>query len=118
MESSAEGIWGIAQNHLRCRLSSNTYNLWFAPLRARSFDQNSLVVEVANEFCGIWLKDNYADLLQNAVATACGRSLEIRLEVAANGASCEAPAPKPSHAKPRCSQPASRASESCQNLGA
>src|SRR5437899_9398375 len=91
MDISAESIWGATQDHLRFRLNSDTYNLWFAPLRARGLDHNSLVLEVANEFCGIWLQDNYAGLLQDAVAIALGRPLEIRFEVGSSASPDVAP---------------------------
>ena len=74
MQASAEKIWGAAQEHLRSMLSPDTYNLWFAPLRACGQHDNSLVLEVANDFCEVWLKDNYLGLLQEVVALAVGPS--------------------------------------------
>ena len=53
-------------------LSPDTYNLWFAPLRACGQDTNAIVLEVANDFCEVWLKDNYMGLLQDVVALASG----------------------------------------------
>ena len=38
MQASAEKIWAAAQQHLRSMLSADTYNLWFAPLRASALD--------------------------------------------------------------------------------
>ena len=82
MQASAEKIWDAAQGHLRSMLSTDTYNLWFAPLRACAQDNNSLVLEVANDFCEVWLKDNYMGLLQDVVALASGRQLNIKFKVA------------------------------------
>src|SRR5664280_3339155 len=73
MQASAEKIWGAAQEHLRSMLTADTYNLWFAPLKACSMDATHLVLEVANDFCEVWLKDNYMGLLQDVVALAAGR---------------------------------------------
>ena len=55
MQASADKIWGAAQEHLRSMLSADTYNLWFAPLRASGQENNSLVLEVANDFCEVWI---------------------------------------------------------------
>ena len=63
MQASAETIWSAAQEHLRSMLSADTYNLWFAPLRAAGHGQQRIVLEVANDFCEVWLKDNYMGLL-------------------------------------------------------
>ena len=64
-------------------LSADTYNLWFAPLRVSTLDGNSLILEVANDFCEVWLKDNYMGLLQDVIALSAGRQLQIRFRVGA-----------------------------------
>src|SRR5579862_8028517 len=81
MQTSAEKIWAAAQEHLRSMLSHDTYNLWFAPLRAFSQDGQWIVLEVANDFCEVWLKDNYMGLLQDVVALASGHQLQVKFKV-------------------------------------
>jgi chromosomal replication initiator protein len=81
MQPSAEKIWCSAQEQLRSRLNSDTYNLWFAPLSTPTLDGNCLTLEVPNDFCEVWLKDNYMDLLQHAAAVAAGRQLQIKFRV-------------------------------------
>jgi chromosomal replication initiator protein len=80
---TAEGIWASAQQALRSLLNVEIYRLWFAPLRAVALDSEALTLEVANDFCEVWLKDNYLGLLEDALATASGRDLEVRFRVAA-----------------------------------
>jgi chromosomal replication initiator protein len=79
--TSAEKIWASAQQHLRSMLSTDTYNLWFAPLRATSQENQNLVLEVANDFCEVWLKENYLGLLKDVVALASGRQMDIKFKV-------------------------------------
>ena len=62
-------------------LSGDTYNLWFAPLRALEGENQGIVLEVANDFCEVWLKDNYMDLLQDVIAMASGRQILVRFKV-------------------------------------
>jgi chromosomal replication initiator protein len=100
MQSSAEKIWVSAQEHLRSMLSGDTYNLWFAPLRAAALDNNSLTLEVANDFCEVWLKDNYMGLLQDVVAVASGRQLQIKFKVP-TGVSVPSPALAASPQRPK-----------------
>ena len=90
MQISAEKIWSTAQEHLRVKLSRDTFNMWFAPLRACAVDGSHLTVETPNEFSEVWLKDNYLSLLQDAVAIAAGARLQVRFKV--NGAVQAAPA--------------------------
>jgi chromosomal replication initiator protein len=87
MQASAEKIWGAAQEHLCSMLSADIYNLWFAPLRACSQENSSITLEVANDFCEVWLKDNYMGLLQDVIALASGRQLEVKFKICAGTAS-------------------------------
>jgi chromosomal replication initiator protein len=106
MQASAEKIWGAAQEHLRSMLSADTYNLWFAPLHASGFDGNSLVLDVANDFCEVWLKDNYMGLLQDVVALSAGRQLPIKFRVNAATAAAPAPANHSASTKTKVTEPA------------
>src|ERR1700744_2792872 len=101
MQASGEKIWDFAQQHLRSMLSADTFKLWFESLRAVALDGNTLVLEVSNDFCEVWLKDNYLGLLQDVVALAAGRQLQVQFKVsntATNGMAIQqlpAAAPKP-----------------------
>ncbi len=107
--TSAEKIWTAAQQHLRSMLSNDTYNLWFAPLRAAAQENNSLLLEVANDFCEVWLKENYIGLLQDVVALASGRQLEIRFKVTQTQPSpAGPPANAAATAKAKAAEPAER----------
>ena len=75
-------------------LSADTYNLWFAPLRAVDMEGDSVVLEVANDFCEVWLKDNYQGLLQDVLSVAGARQLRAKFQVA-SGHSTLAPAASP-----------------------
>lgn len=62
-------------------LSAETFNLWFAPLRAANLDATAIVLEVSNDFCEVWLKDNYLGLLQDVLTVAAGRQLQVRFQI-------------------------------------
>ena len=86
-------------------LSADTYNLWFAPLRVSSQENNSITLEVANDFCEVWLKDNYIGLLQDVLAVASGRQMQVKFKVG-SGSSPAAPAPHPTQVKKKAAEPA------------
>lgn len=89
-------------------LSADTYKLWFEALRANGLEGNSLVLEVSNDFCEVWLKDNYMGLLQDVVALAAGKQLQIKFKVGiSNGTPAQAAvAPAATAPKPRAVEPA------------
>jgi chromosomal replication initiator protein len=86
-------------------LSADIYNLWFAPLRACAQESDSITLEVANDFCEVWLKDNYMGLLQDVIALSSGRQLQIKFKVGA-GSGTAALAPQPVHGRKKAAEPA------------
>ena len=98
MHNNKEQIWATAQHQLRSILSADIYNLWFAPLQLREVSGEQAVIEVANDFCEVWLKENYLSLVEDVMATATGSRLQVNFEVSAKGQSRMTPArpaPKP-----------------------
>ena len=89
--SSPEKIWSGARDMLRTLLNPDIFNLWFAPLRPGSANGESITIEVANDFCEIWLRDNYGGLIQDAVTHSAGKPLKVHFKVNATGV---APMPK------------------------
>src|SRR5437899_3364954 len=59
-----EKVWASTQQHLRSMLSPEIYNLWFAPIQPKGLEGDCLTLEVANDFCEVWLEKNYLDLIQ------------------------------------------------------
>jgi chromosomal replication initiator protein len=86
--------------------------MWFAPLRASAVDGQQLTIEAPNEFCEVWLKDNYLGLMQDAVAVAAGAKLQVRFRV--NSANLPVtpvslPTPAPAKTKSNAESAADRA---------
>lgn len=82
MQISTENLWVVAQEKLRSMLSGDIYNLWFASLRVVSAEGDVLVLEVANDFCEVWLTENYLSLLQDVLAHVSGRKLQVKFQIA------------------------------------
>ncbi|MDQ6633059.1 MAG: chromosomal replication initiator protein DnaA, partial [Verrucomicrobiota bacterium] len=81
MQPSVEKIWETAQQTLRTMLNPDIYKLWFLPIRAATLDKNIFTLEVANDFCEVWLKDNYSELLQQILMHASGQELKVNFRV-------------------------------------
>lgn len=76
-------------------LTPDTYKLWFAPLRVSAMDAQSIILEVSNDFCEVWLKDNYLSLLQDVISIAAGRHVQVKFKVASANAVAVAPVKEP-----------------------
>ena len=82
MPATVDKIWTKTTKQIRTLLNTETYNLWFSAVQPLSLNQSSITLEVPNEFSEVWLKDNYLELLQDALAQAGGRKLKIKFKVA------------------------------------
>ncbi len=104
MQVSADKTWSAAQDQLRSMLNSDTFNLWFAPLKAHTLESDCLVLEVANDFCEVWLKDNYLSLLQEVLTRSAGKPTLVKFKVVAINSNLAvdrvAPVPKARAAEP------------------
>jgi chromosomal replication initiator protein len=63
-------------------LKTEIYSLWFAPIRAHGLKGDTLTLAVADEFCEMWLKDNYLDLLRSVVSRAAIKPMSIAFVIA------------------------------------
>jgi chromosomal replication initiator protein len=86
MQLSADTVWGAAQQQLRAMLNTDIYNLWFLPLKATALDEETLTLEVANDFCEVWLKDNYLGLIHDVLMQASSQNLKVKFHVNPDGA--------------------------------
>jgi chromosomal replication initiator protein len=92
MQATVDKIWTKTTKQIRTLLNTETYNLWFSSVQPVSLNQSSITLEVPNEFSEVWLKDNYMDLLQDALAAASGRKLNIKFKVADGNGEATLPA--------------------------
>ena len=77
MESPAQTLWTSALSTLRSVLNPEVYRLWFAPIQPIAFAGDRLSLGVANEFCAVWLGENYRDVIEDALQATAGRRIEF-----------------------------------------
>jgi len=81
MPAMAAKLWASARELLRTMLRADIYDLWFAPLKATGFDGQVLTLQVANDFCEVWLSDNYLGLIREVLARTSGQPLHVQFQV-------------------------------------
>src|SRR5580698_7954258 len=86
MQPSADTVWGAAQQQLRAMLNTDIFNLWFLPIKATALEGDVITLEVANDFCEVWLKDNYLGLIHDVLLQSGGQSLKVKFRVNSSGA--------------------------------
>ena len=80
IKENADTIWNGALDVLRTILKQDIFELWFSPLRALGYESETgeLELAVANEFSGIWISENYGQVIQEALATAAGKTMTFK----------------------------------------
>ncbi len=83
MQPTVDSIWLSAQQSLRLMLNQDLYNLWFQSIRAVALENDTFVLEVVDDFCELWLKNNYLGLIRDVLMQASGRELKVQFNIAA-----------------------------------
>lgn len=78
VQTSVEKTWSSAQDMLRQMLNAEIYNLWFAHIRPQQMDEEEMTLGVPNDFCEVWLKENYLLLIQDVLTHATGRPMRVK----------------------------------------
>jgi len=81
MSANAQAVWSAAQESLRGMLKPEIFVLWFSPVRAVALKGDLLTLEVADDFCVMWLTDNYLDLLRSVVSKVSVRPIRLEFVV-------------------------------------
>ncbi len=83
VQTEAESLWVSVKQTLKSMLNEEIYSLWFAPLRAVEITAGDrLVLEVANDFCEVWIRDNYSGLLKDVISQRAERPMNLDFVVA------------------------------------
>jgi len=73
-------LWQQAAGILKKNFHNATFNHWFKPIVPIRLEDDTLVLGVSDDFFADWLRDNYEDLLDDAVKQAAGKLYRIQFE--------------------------------------
>jgi len=80
-EKSAAGIWAIAEGRLRSRINNgDLYEQWIANLLPLRVEDDCLILGVADDFFGGWLRDSYGAYISEALCGIDGHDYTYELE--------------------------------------
>src|SRR5581483_8750141 len=82
MTTSAD-LWDRCLENLKKDLNRQSFETWFKPTKGSVTDNNTLKVQVPNEFFRDWIRDHYQPQIQKALKSVHTEQLEIQFEVEA-----------------------------------
>ncbi len=80
MNASAD-LWDRCLENLKKDLNRQSFETWFKPTKASVTENNTLKVQVPNEFFRDWIRDHYQPQIQKALKALHPEQLEIQFEI-------------------------------------
>lgn len=74
-------MWGSACSKLSETLSKDIYDRWISVIRPLSIKDNTLYLQVANDFYHCWLEEHYLPLIREAIQDISGEETGIQFKV-------------------------------------
>ena len=84
MTTRADIVWHKVSQLLKQQLNGDVYARWIAVISPNRIVENTLVLNVGNNFYQSWLEEHYLTLIKEAVNTACGQEMTVVFEVTAD----------------------------------
>lgn len=76
-ELLSKDIWTQVKAVLKDKLNPQSFNVWFAPTKSLSLDNNVLRVEVPNKFFKDWLEEHYSQIATQTLSALAGKTLDV-----------------------------------------
>jgi chromosomal replication initiator protein len=86
-------IWEQARSLLAERMTRDVFDRWIAVIEALALDGQTLVLTVPLGYYQTWVESNYLALIRQAIASVCGRELNVAFRVDASKRAVEASQP-------------------------
>lgn len=77
-----EEIWKKTVESIESEVGSQTFELWFKPIRFVKFQNQQVILEVPNRFFKEWLDDHYPELIRETIKGFLKSDIEVRFRIA------------------------------------
>lgn len=92
---NAVNLWSKACKQIQTILNRDTYERWIEVIEPVSVENNTLILNVDNDFLKEWISDNYTDFIMTSlVASGAPSDIQISFSVKTNDAFADTPIEK------------------------
>jgi len=77
MSQQAQALWAQAQEIIKERIGSGSYDTWLRPVKAASLGDKSITLKVPNPFFIQWLEQHYLPFIKEALKETAQRELAV-----------------------------------------
>ena len=87
-------LWFDLLGKAKQTFSSQTYDSWFAPLKALSVNNGSFTIEAPNNFFKEWIVHHYRDFITKTLSEISGKTIHLDIHIRSDQAPFEYEMPK------------------------
>ncbi|MDO9026565.1 MAG: chromosomal replication initiator protein DnaA [bacterium] len=77
MSQQAQALWAQAQEKIKERIGSGSYDTWLRPVKAASMGDTSITLRVPNQFFIQWLEQHYLPFIKEALKETALKELDV-----------------------------------------
>ncbi len=74
-------VWDNCLSTIKKSINPQSYKTWFEPIRPIKIDNNSLTIQVPNNFFYEWLEENYVGLLKKTIRKELGEDGRLEYQI-------------------------------------
>src|SRR5690625_1457761 len=100
MVNDGKTIWDNCLQIIRKEINPQAFKTWFEPIEPVRFDQETLTIQVPNNFFYEWIEEHYVHLMKKALIEVIGTSASLNYRIlktsteASNAVKLNRPAPE------------------------
>ncbi len=91
MPDVTANIWGEAKEQIKEKITHQTFDRWFSPIKFVELRDDSVLLEVPNKFFKNWVSEKYARLINDILKKLSGKEMSVSFVLPTVAASFKAP---------------------------
>lgn len=80
MSTSVSDLWQKVVDNINLSITQETYNLWIAPLKPLSLENNIFTVAVPNVYFSQWIENHQLKNIEKILSENCGQAVILELK--------------------------------------
>ena len=76
-----EQVWDNCLSYIQQNINLQSFKTWFEPIKPIRLQENSLTIQVPNQFFYEWLEENYVGLLKQSLVNELGENGRLEYQI-------------------------------------
>lgn len=78
---SLSSIWEQAQNEIKEKIGTTSYDAWFSSLQIKEKSSDTLIIETPDQFFKNWIIDHYENFIKEILNSVAARQIQVEFAV-------------------------------------